>query len=70
MSTTVYSKDIPGTEGNYNWSVRFDSTDGFLGITQMKANGEIERVLLSPRQVKALKAFVTRKNIQSASPAS
>jgi hypothetical protein len=57
--TTEYSAEIEGTTGNYNYPVRFDITDGFLGVDQTK-DGQIERVLLSPQQVKELIAFVKR----------
>ena len=53
---TTYSEKIPGTRGNFGWSVRFDKADGFLGISQYKP--EIDRVLLSRQQVKALLLFV------------
>ena len=57
MSITHYSEEIPGARGNYDWSVRFDKTDGYLGILQKKDDGQMEQVLLSPRQVKALHSF-------------
>lgn len=59
---TRYSKDIQGDDRNYNWSVRFDQTGGCIGISQehheAPVGNRIERVLLSPAQVKALLAFV------------
>lgn len=52
-----YSEKIKGTEQNYNWQVRFDLDSGFLGISQYHEDGKIERVLLSPKQKKALLEF-------------
>lgn len=59
---TKYSKQIEGDRANYYWPVRFDVTDGFVGITQYQSttNDKIERVLLSPVQVKQLISFVKR----------
>jgi hypothetical protein len=56
---TYYSLKIDGAAGNYNWPVSFDFTDGFLGINQCKDRCN-DRVLLSPRQVEELIAFVKR----------
>lgn len=56
---TVYSDKIEGTRGNYAWPVKFDFTDGFVGIDQYR-NGEMDRVLLSQVQVRELIAFVKR----------
>jgi len=58
-----YSDTFNGERGNYHWPVRFDmSGTGYLGVTQFTANGSPkERVLLSPRQVKALLAFVRER---------
>jgi hypothetical protein len=67
---TIYSDNIPGNEGNYQWAVRFDKTrperhthePGYIGITQFDEDGKLkERVLLSPAQMKALISFA-RKN--------
>lgn len=55
---TYYSARIDGARGNYNLPVRFDMTDGFLGITQVESEKVSDRVLLSPEQVKKLIAFV------------
>ena len=33
---TRYSQTIPGSRRNYGWSVRYDLTDGSLGITQFE----------------------------------
>jgi hypothetical protein len=56
---TVYSDKIESEPGNYNWSVRFDFTDGFVGIDQDKDH-VLCRVLLSKTQVRELIAFVKR----------
>jgi len=59
---TMYSEKIDGQFGNYNWPVRFDRTDdGYLGVSQTHETGEIERVLLSPNQAKALRNFLTKR---------
>lgn len=58
--TTRYSDKVPGQAGNYCQPVRFDMTGNYVGITQWKDDG-IERVLLSPAQVRALKVFVCAK---------
>ena len=52
-----YSAEIPGNTGNYEWPIRMDETDGYLGINQMKDNRVTDRVLLSRPQVEALIAF-------------
>ena len=54
-----WSKEVAGDDGNYDWPVTFDVTDGYIGITQEHGKERpIERVLLSPAQVRALLAFV------------
>jgi len=58
---TTYSEKIKGDPGNYGWQVRFDLTDGYLGITQFDGEAVKDRVLLSPAQVRHLLAFVTEK---------
>lgn len=67
-----YSEKVKGNEQNYNWEVRFDSDGGYLGISQYKEEAGIERVLLSPKQVKALLEFcgLTKRATDAASPAS
>ena len=56
---TDYSAKIAGDRRNYKQVAQFDLTDGYLGIsTQFPEGGTVDRVLLSPRQVKALVAFV------------
>ncbi len=55
---TKYSDKIDGDRGNYGWPVRFDKTGrGYLGITQFDGETVKDRVLLSPKQVKALITF-------------
>jgi hypothetical protein len=55
---TTYSDEVPGERMNYDWAVRFDKTDGFIGITQYDEHGKLkDRVLLSPDQLKALVVF-------------
>jgi hypothetical protein len=55
---THYSDEIPGAKQNYNFSVTFDLTDGFLGIVQKDAGVVKDRVLLSPEQVEELTKFL------------
>ena len=55
---TYYSPDIQGDEGNYNQSVRFDKTGGYVGISQYETDILKDRVLLTPKQVEALIKFV------------
>lgn len=59
---TRYSDRIAGVPGNYGQSVRFDSTGGYLGISQEETQlGDkivLHRVLLSPWQVRALKKWL------------
>ncbi len=53
-----YSRRIPGQRQNYGWAVRFDETEGSLGIQQYDEDGDsAARVLLSPKQVEALMVF-------------
>ncbi len=70
LKNELLSDKIAGDEGNYEWSVRFDKTHrdqitpvdrlGYIGITQYKDGGEIERVILSPNQVWELKKFIEK----------
>jgi hypothetical protein len=57
---TEYSSDIAGTWTNHDLTVRFDMTDGVLGISQWvgKEIKNVDRVLLSKEQVKALLKFI------------
>lgn len=58
---TYYSERINGARGNHNLQVRFDISDGHLGITQFEGETVTDRVLLSPAQVQALLDFVGKK---------
>jgi hypothetical protein len=55
---TKYSKKIPGTVGNYGWSVRYAKTDGYVLVYQEKEY-VTEAVLLSPAQLDKLIAFAS-----------
>lgn len=57
--TTQYSLEIEGMKENYYSSVRFDITDGVVGIDQWN-RATAERVLLSPVQMQELVAFWNR----------
>ncbi len=57
---TYYSEDCEGNRRNYGWPVRYDVTDGYIGVTQMDGNKVKDRVLLSPKQVKKLVEFIGR----------
>jgi len=58
MDITHYSKKIGGDRGNYKWPTTFDLSDsGYLGISQTQDHG-VDRVLLCPKQVKELLAFI------------
>ncbi len=67
---TRYSKRVPGTKRNWNWSVKFDKTDGYIGISQthneplLEGELKLERVLLSRRQFRALVAFNQNKKVK------
>lgn len=57
----TYSEKIKGTHRNFNWPVRFDRTDEYVGVTQFNGDGSVaDRVLLSPEQVRELVAFVSK----------
>jgi len=59
---TYYSRREPGEAGNYYRAAQFDVTDGYVGLTSFEdehSREVIGRVLLSPRQMKSLIAFVT-----------
>jgi hypothetical protein len=65
-----YSEKIPGSTSNYHWPVRFDSSDGHIGITQFDDKDQekvVDRVLLSPAQVRALVAFVKARGADNGS---
>lgn len=55
---TTYSNKIAGEKRNYDLPVRFDLTDGFLGITQFEGDVVKDRALLSPKQVRELVDFI------------
>ena len=55
---THYGPWLAGDSGNYDLPVRFDRTDGYVGISQKDDAATTERVLLTPRQVRALRAFI------------
>jgi hypothetical protein len=62
VGMTKYSKPVLGDAGNYRWPVTFDcNEDGYLGINQDKDRVTTDRVLLSPSQVEALRAFIRRR---------
>ena len=56
---TRYSERIQGDRGNHKLAVSFDLTGSHLGINQYDGD-RMDRVLLSPAQVKALIAFVRK----------
>jgi hypothetical protein len=58
MSEIRYSATIRGDFGNYHWPAEFDAVGRHVGISQIQGTGLV-RVLLSPKQVRALVAFVT-----------
>ena len=59
---THYSQEVPGTPMNHGFVVRFDLTDGYLGVSQRGRDSTwTNRVLLSPDQIQALLAFVRLK---------
>ena len=55
---TYYSKDVPGDSRNWKWPVRFDYTDGYIGIAMTIGARPSERVLLTPKQFDELVKFV------------
>lgn len=60
---TTYSEEFPGDKRNWDWPVRFDFTDGYLGITQTA--GSTERVLLARSQLDELVRFVRERRERS-----
>ena len=58
---TYYSDKIAGARGNHKWPVAYDITDGYVGISQVEDGRVKDRVLLSPKQVRELVAFIERK---------
>jgi len=55
---TAYSDRQAGDRGNHGTSVRFDLTDGYVGISQFVESTVADRVLLTPAQWRALREFV------------
>jgi len=58
---TEHSDTVPGDSGNFGRAVRFDLTGAYVGISEYldpSDNGGPDRVLLSPRQVRALLDFL------------
>lgn len=55
---TDYSKRIAGDAGNHRRGAQFDVTDGYVGITAFEGRTVDARVLLSPKQMQALVAFI------------
>jgi hypothetical protein len=53
-----YSKQFPGDTGNHQYPARFDKDGSYLGISQGKPDGSLERVLLSAAQVRELLKFL------------
>lgn len=67
MEITMYSVEVPGDERNHNSTVKFDKSGrsglkrGYLGISQIDpTTHQIDRVLLSPTQIKALLKFLDK----------
>jgi hypothetical protein len=61
LGKTKYLKTA-GDPGNYKWAVTLDyNEDGYLGITQEQLDTGLARVLLSPAQLTALRAFTRRR---------
>lgn len=68
---TRYTEVIPGQRGNDDRSVRFDLTDGYLGVTAFQRVGSMSvsaRVLLSPYQLAALLKFVRARRRATPAP--
>lgn len=62
-ATTWNGGWVDGDRGNYGLRVRFDKTlPGYVGVTQEVSVGSllVQRVLLSPAQVRALLRFLGR----------
>lgn len=56
---TVYSDEMAGDDGNYDWSIRVDYTArGYVGITQYEGGCVKDRVLLTEAQWRAAVRFV------------
>ena len=57
---TTYSGVVNGDAQNHKLPVRFDVTDGYVGISQYDGTLVADRVLLSPKQVQALVQFMRK----------
>ena len=63
---TMYSTKISGERCNGHCAVAFDKTgrsghtNGYIGITQFAKDGPTDRVLLSPKQIVMLIAFLKK----------
>lgn len=55
---TKYSDSVKGDKGNHNQDARFDLSGGYLGVTQWDGDKVTDRVLLTPKQVTEMAAFV------------
>ena len=66
---TRYSQEVPGDEHNHGFICRFDVTDGYVGISQSDDGKRwSDRVLLSPKQLRALIRFTKpKKRVRHAS---
>jgi len=64
-SVTRYSRVEIGDAANHGRHARFDYTGGYIGISDMNDKGfDGDRVLLTPKQFRALVKFVTAKGKQ------
>ena len=62
--TTRYSRVEKGDAGNHQRHMQFDDTDGYIGISSTNDDGsDVQRVLLSPKQYRALVTFVKRHGV-------
>jgi len=57
---TDYSEQVAGDRQNHGRAVQFDVTDGYVGITAFDNDGGVDRVLLTPKQLTALRVFLRR----------
>ena len=58
MGLTHYSAIVTGTSQNWHQDVRFDKTDGYLGISARQDGHWKDRVLLTPTQIIALLKYL------------
>lgn len=59
---TYYSDKVAGAKANYDRAIRYDYTDGFVGITAFEGAKVVDRVLLSPIQVGRLLEFLKEQS--------